>query len=272
MRTVGTVPEPHDEPGGAAALNRTERKKREKLSAIKRAARELFARRGFKATRTRDIAERADVGAGTLFLYTASKQELLVEIFLEEIGGTLDAAFASMPAGVPLLDQLLHIFNRAIRYHEPDPELARVFVKELAFVEKRLSERTEAFLRDWYARMAAIIEDAQARGKFPRDVPALALARNCFALYIFTLKTWLGGTHSRAECESRLRESLGLHLRCALPPRQRMSARERRKDRTRGRAATSTSPSIDTTSHSANEDPGDERADRRTRGMAAHPA
>lgn len=217
MRTAASERAPRDDPEHAAPLNRVERKKREKLSAIKRAARELFTRRGFKATRTRDIAERADVGAGTLFLYTSSKEELLVELFLEELGATLDAAFLSLPEGRPLLDQLVHIFNSAIRYHEPDPELARVFLKELTFVEERLKARTDAFLHDWYARMAALIEQTQARGEFPQDVPALALSRNCFALYVFTLKTWLGGKHSRVECEAWLRESLGLHLRCAMP-------------------------------------------------------
>ena len=204
---------------GAETLSRTERKKREKVAAIKRAARDLFATKGFKLTRTREIAERADIGAGTLFLYTSSKEELLVEIFLEELGRTLDEAFATLPEGQPLLEQLLHIFNPVVRYHEPDPELARVFVKELTFVEERLKERTAAFLRDWYSRMAAVIERAQARDEFPRDVPACALARNCFALYISTLRTWLGAEHSREECESWLRASIGLHLRCALPAR-----------------------------------------------------
>jgi len=228
---------PHEPSEADAPLSRTERKKREKLGAIKRAARELFARRGFKATRTRDIAERADIGAGTLFLYTSSKEELLVEIFLEELGSTLDAAFASMPGYAPLLDQLLHVFNAAIRYHEPDPELARVFVKELTFVERRLKERTDAFLRGWYARMAAVIEQAQARHEFAKDVPALALARNCFALYIFTLKTWLGGAHSRAESEKWLRESIGLHLRCAMPRKMRNPAQRAPEQRSRPRTS-----------------------------------
>ncbi len=213
---------------GAVRLNRTERKKREKMEAIKRAARELFARKGFESTKTREIAERADIGAGTLFLYTSSKEELLVEIFLVELGRTLDAAFASIPHGRALLDQLLHVFNSVIRHHEPDRELARVFVKELTFVRERLRERTAAFLRDWYAQMAALIRGAQAQGEFPQDVPALALARNCFALYIFTLKTWLASDHPRSECEIWLRDSIGLHLRCAASPGGSLGQRKRR--------------------------------------------
>lgn len=208
---------------GATPLNRTERKKREKLRAIKRAARELFAHKGFESTRTREIAERADIGAGTLFLYTSSKEELLVEIFLEELGPTLDAAFASMPSKAPLLDQLLHIFNSIVRYHERDLGLARVFVKEMTFVEERLKGRMGTFLRSWYTRMAMVIELAQARGEFPLAVPAFALARNCFAIYIFTLRGWLNSEYPRARCEGWLRESIGLHLGCAFQANERTS-------------------------------------------------
>ncbi|MGH7917969.1 MAG: TetR/AcrR family transcriptional regulator, partial [Candidatus Binataceae bacterium] len=83
----------------SAALSRVERRKREKLSAIKRAARALFAKKGFKSATTREIAEGADIGTGTLFLYTRSKEELLVEFFIEELGETLDGSFATMGEG-----------------------------------------------------------------------------------------------------------------------------------------------------------------------------
>ena len=73
-------------------LSRVERKKRDKLERIKRAARALFARKGFEATTTREIATAADVGIGTVFLHTTSKQDLLVMIFREEAGRTVDAA------------------------------------------------------------------------------------------------------------------------------------------------------------------------------------
>jgi AcrR family transcriptional regulator len=200
---------------GASTLSRIERRKRAKMCAIKRAARELFAEKGFKSTTTREIAERADVGTGTVFLYTTSKEELLVEIFIEELGDTLDGAFARIDERQPLLEQLLQIFCALVRYHDGDRELARVFVKELLFVEHRLALRTAAFLESLYVRMAAMIARAQELGEFPADVPAFALARNLFALYVFTLKRWLGGSHRRQDCEAWLRDSLGLHLRCA---------------------------------------------------------
>lgn len=197
------------------ALCRRERNKLDKLARIKRAARTLFARKGFEATTTREIAESADVGAGTLFLYCKTKEELLVLIFREEMGHTLEAAFTVLREKQSLLEQLLHIFNAVIAYHEHNVELARIFVKELPFVEGRLRQEANAFLSDWYERMAKLIERAQQRGELRADVPPLPLARNCFALYFFQLKQWLNGDLAREKLAARLRLTLELQL-CGL--------------------------------------------------------
>jgi AcrR family transcriptional regulator len=197
------------------ALGRRERNKLDKMARIKRAARTLFAKKGFEATTTREIAESADVGAGTLFLYFKTKEEILVLLFREEMGHTLDAAFATVQVKQSLLEQLLHIFNAVIAYHEQNVELARIFVKELQFVEGRLRQEANALLSDWYERMAKLIEGAQERGELREDVPPLPLARNCFALYFFQLKQWLSGDLSREKLAARLRLTLELQL-CGL--------------------------------------------------------
>jgi AcrR family transcriptional regulator len=197
------------------ALCRRERNKLDKLARIKRAARTLFAEKGFEATTTREIAESADVGAGTLFLYFKTKEEILVLLFREEMGHTLDAAFATLREKQSLLEQLLHIFNAVIAYHEQSVELARIFVKELQFVKGRLRQEANAFLSDWYERVAELIERAQQRGELRPDVPPLPLARNCFALYLFQLKQWLSGDLSREKLADRLRLTLELQL-CGL--------------------------------------------------------
>jgi AcrR family transcriptional regulator len=47
---------------------------------ILRAARKLFARRGFDATTTRDLAQEAGVAEGTLFRHFENKKAILVEV------------------------------------------------------------------------------------------------------------------------------------------------------------------------------------------------
>lgn len=193
------------------ALSRVERKKRDKLERIKRAARTLFARRGFEATTTREIARLADVGVGTVFLHAISKQDLLVMIFREEAGHAVDIAFASMGMR-PLLDSLLRVFNALISHHERNLGLARVFVKELPFVDDARHGRA-AFMSDLFKRMAALIDSAKGRGELRGDVPSLRLAKNLFALYFAILQEWLGtAAIAPAERDRSLRAALELHL------------------------------------------------------------
>jgi AcrR family transcriptional regulator len=56
-------------------------KKEDKRARILRAALELFAERGFHGTAVPLVAERAGVGAGTIYRFFESKEELVNEVF-----------------------------------------------------------------------------------------------------------------------------------------------------------------------------------------------
>ena len=190
---------------------RIERSKRDKLERIKRAARKLFRRKGFEATTTREIAAAADIGAGTLFLYAGTKEDLLVLLFREDMDRVVDGAFATMPSR-PLLDQLLHLFGAMIALHERDRDLARMFVKELPFVDDRRHGIAE-MMATIFAGIAHLIEQAKSRGELRADVPATPLAHSLFALYYFQLQRWLGGDPiNGAQRDDRLRIALRLQL------------------------------------------------------------
>jgi AcrR family transcriptional regulator len=190
---------------------RIERSKRDKLERIKRAARKLFGRKGFEATTTREIAAAADIGAGTLFLYAGTKEDLLVLIFRDEMDRVVEDAFATMPAR-PLLDQVLHLFGAMIALHERDRGLARVFVKELPFVEDRRHGVAE-MMATMLGGIANLIEQAGSRGELRPEVPAARLAISLFSLYFFQLQRWLGGDPiTGRQRDEALRAALKLQL------------------------------------------------------------
>jgi AcrR family transcriptional regulator len=195
----------------AANLGRRERSKRAKFERIKRAARKLFVRKGFDGTTTREIAEAADIGVGTLFLYAVTKEDLLVLIFREEFGHAVEAAFVSMPPH-PLLEQMMHLFDAMIAHHSENPNLARAFVKELPFVDDR-RHGVEEFMATLLDSIVLRIDNAKDRGELKRNVPSRPLARNLFALYFQQVQSWLAGRPASVKlCQSRLRESLELQL------------------------------------------------------------
>lgn len=65
----------------------TAKAKQETDRAIRKAATKLFARQGFAATTTRQIAEAAGIAAGTLFNYYESKEALALELIADALDG-----------------------------------------------------------------------------------------------------------------------------------------------------------------------------------------
>ncbi|MCW2975476.1 MAG: transcriptional regulator, TetR family [Actinomycetia bacterium] len=80
-----------------------ERKKQRTRETIARAARELFAERGYHATTLPDIAEAADVSTRTIFAYFPSKEDILFSDF-PLMKATLAQALAERPAGKEALE------------------------------------------------------------------------------------------------------------------------------------------------------------------------
>jgi AcrR family transcriptional regulator len=67
------------------------RRKRERPAEIRAAALEILAEKGFAATRMIDIAERAGVTKGTLYLYFRNKQELLNSLTRPQTAASVEA-------------------------------------------------------------------------------------------------------------------------------------------------------------------------------------
>jgi AcrR family transcriptional regulator len=73
-------------------------------------ARKLFAERGFEATTTRDIARAAEIAAGTLFNYFATKEAIAATLAAEALSrAELDFETAESGAGTLEEDLFVHI-------------------------------------------------------------------------------------------------------------------------------------------------------------------
>lgn len=70
-------------------LAKRERRKQARPGELLEAALDLFVDKGFAATRVEEVAARAGVSKGTLFLYFASKEELFKAVVRENLSGRL---------------------------------------------------------------------------------------------------------------------------------------------------------------------------------------
>jgi TetR/AcrR family transcriptional regulator len=71
----------------AVAHAKTARRKQARPSELVAAALDLFVEKGFAATRAEEVATRAGVSKGTLFLYFASKEDLFKAVVRENLSG-----------------------------------------------------------------------------------------------------------------------------------------------------------------------------------------
>lgn len=197
-------------------VGKREQNKADKHRRIVAAARDLFDRQGFQATTTAEISAQAGVGTGTLYLYVDSKEELLLEVFREDVGRVWDAAFDRLDRSRPVLRQLLALFGEVTAYHLRDPELARIYFKELLFLGE--SGRTaNDFMRKYRDRLTALLVDAQHEQMLRPDVAVAVMSHNLFAIWAHLMRRSFGGDIHPDDVQSELDSSFSVALLGLLP-------------------------------------------------------
>jgi len=216
----GARPVAPESPSAPESLR--ERNKREKRERIRRAARELFERKGFEAATAREIAARARVGLGTLFLYARDKRDLLFLVFEDASQRLFQEGREAARRTGGLVEALMVLFGRFHAFYARQPELSGALLREF-FFQPYEPERVGALSRSYLEHVAELVAGARDRGELRDDVPVEAAAHGLFAHYAYWTQAWLGARAvSRAEADRRLRAALALQiegLRPAAPAR-----------------------------------------------------
>jgi len=142
----------------------------DKRARIIAAAIVVFAERGFHQARVTDIAHRAGVADGTIYLYFRNKEDLLLTIFEEK----MDLINASLrDALAPIDDPLARIRTFAVHHYSlvrHERALAEVLQVELRLSNKFLKEYRPEKLWRYLGQFAQIVRDGQDRGIVRPDV------------------------------------------------------------------------------------------------------
>lgn len=194
-------------------MSRRARRKEQTLGRIEEAGWSLFTSKGYEATSTRQIADAADIAAGTLFNYFPEKRALLIHLMQRRIDDAIGSALQSL--GTSTIDaELVQVFGALTECYARDRRLSRVFVKELLFVEGARRTESAAWTFRIVKTIADLINRAQTRGEIDGSVDPMDAAQQIFSMHYFGLLTWLGGmVPSRAAHEQRFEASLRLLLR-----------------------------------------------------------
>ena len=117
----------------AQPIGRRERNKRDKLERIIAAARDLFDTYGVDAVTTQQIADKADIGTGTLFLYAKSKSELLLLVQNSSYVAALEEGRAAAENTPRVLEAVVAIIRPVVECNRTHIENGRTYLRELVF-------------------------------------------------------------------------------------------------------------------------------------------
>jgi AcrR family transcriptional regulator len=112
---------------------RRERNKQDKLDRITAAASELFAERGVDEVTTQEIADKADIGAGTLFLYAKSKGELLLLVQNSTYADALQRGRSASDGITDTLDAVMAIVRPVVECNRKQVDNGRTYLREIVF-------------------------------------------------------------------------------------------------------------------------------------------
>lgn len=126
-----------------APRGRRERSKQDKQERIRAAAMELFALRGVSGVTTQQIADRADIAIGTLYLYAATKAELLIMVQNQKFATAIDDGLAAAATITGTIDEVLALIRPVVACLREHVENGRTYLHELVF-----GDPTEPYRRE----------------------------------------------------------------------------------------------------------------------------
>jgi TetR/AcrR family fatty acid metabolism transcriptional regulator len=164
--------------------------KRERILA---AAVKVFARKGYFAARVQEIAKKAGVADGTIYLYFRSKEDILVELFDELMAAHVQEVRAAVRALPTAPERLLAIAERHLRALGQNRDLAVVFQVELRQSTQFMERFTASWLKDYLALLNEVMEMGQQDGSLRPDLNRKVATKAFFGALDEMVTSWIIG-------------------------------------------------------------------------------
>ncbi len=154
----------------------------EKQKQILAAATEIFAEKGFAATSTKEIAQKAGVAEGTIFRHYKTKKDLLISIvsptmvkmlapvIIKDLNKVLDNGYETVE------DFLRAMIANRKTFLEKNMRVIQILIQEIPFQQELREQFIQQIGMKVLARLTQIVEHFQAKGQII-DVPASSLIR-----------------------------------------------------------------------------------------------
>ncbi len=192
-------------------VGRRERNKQDKLDRITAAASELFAVHGIDEVTTQQVADKADIGAGTLFLYAKTKGELLLLVQNAHYAEALERGRADAEAIPGVLDAVIALVRPIVECNRAQIDNGRTYLREMVFGDPDELRHGEA--------LAIVVQTEEAiaallrRDERVAEGDAATLARIVSAVMFLSMAASVNIALSVEEIVQDIRLQVGVLLR-----------------------------------------------------------
>jgi len=164
-------------------------------TALRDAALDVFAKRGYSAARLEEIAAHAGVTRGALYHHFADKAEIYLAVIGEAWWGVTEPIFEALDGEGPPLERLERFLVAYLTALRSDPRFRALLsitlkTETLPELEPGLAEKERA-LADWLDQIEMVLAEAADRGELRPGVRVKDAARVvvCFVNGITTTAT-----------------------------------------------------------------------------------
>jgi AcrR family transcriptional regulator len=192
---------------------RSQQDKETRRVALLDAALDVFFERGFAATRMEDVARRAGLSKGTLYLYFESKEQLF-EALIEELATPRLQQLESLSTNAASLSEALELiaaFAPQMIGSSKMPKLMKILIGESHvfphIVRRYRTEKIDRVL----GSVSSLLDNAAARGEIP-PLNAALTARLVVAPIIYSA-LWEAVFGNDDDPTVDLKELFGMHTR-----------------------------------------------------------
>jgi TetR/AcrR family transcriptional regulator len=150
---------------GVALARQTHAREAPGREAIRNAAIALFAEKGFAATTTREICDRARVSKPVLYHHFGSKEQLFREILLDACNEYRKQLSLAAQRATAVRERLIEVFTADFGLTKRDPELSILFFRMIFAPKGEPSIDPIQSGMEWLQLVGGIVEQGVRRGE-----------------------------------------------------------------------------------------------------------
>ena len=176
---------------------------------LREAARTLILEVGFDRATLRGIAERAGMGASSIYRHVQSKHELLIL----ELADLQEEAWTRFREGddriTPTRDRIRRFFDIQHEMLAADPDLTVIAIRATTYPEARVARRVMVLNDRTVGLLAEILQGGRRRDLAP-EIDVLAAARAIFHIASGARISWANQLVSEEGCRGAIEASVEL--------------------------------------------------------------